>query len=258
MHDGDPSIFESRGSSAALSGEEYRRRLRTALDDPFTDVKVRDLPFASGSGFKNSSVRGNGYVFCIKIGNHPQPWFRYVPVDENWNVLTSEEGLPVVQDDTLTSLVAADPRNETEPRYMTDEIYESAFDAWDAAQKHVKASWDLLTDAKNLIPTPPKAMRDALQLVMKAGTFLGSGEQRELIQRLNSVPSPKIERMFRGLLNGSGSEHEIVLQLQKAAIEVGLHPSAPVKPLPPVTVAQVRLVAWMAVEGEPLVRPPNY
>jgi hypothetical protein len=245
----DLSLLESRGSSAALSGEEYRRRLRTALADPFTASKVSELPFASGSGFRNSRVQGNGYVFCIKMGDHTQPWFRYVPVDENWAVITDEEGQAAVIDDTLTALVAADPRVEDEPRHMTDEIYDCAFDAWDAAKAHAKSAWDLLTDASNLMPSPPKAMRDAFALVLKEGAFLGSDDQRDLVQRLSSVPSTKVERSIRRVLNGEGSTRQIIERLRDTVAEAGLQPAAPVKPLPPVAEAQVRLIAWMAVEG---------
>jgi hypothetical protein len=86
LYNENPELLESRGSSAALSGEEYRRRLSNEMKDPFTRHDVENLPYGSGSGFENPRIRTNGYVFCVKIGAHEKPWFRFVPVDENWDV----------------------------------------------------------------------------------------------------------------------------------------------------------------------------
>lgn len=61
-------LLDAGGSSASLSGEEYRRRLYDAFGmEPMLKTDVISLPYGSGSGFVNPVVHGNGYVFCIKI-----------------------------------------------------------------------------------------------------------------------------------------------------------------------------------------------
>jgi hypothetical protein len=251
LHAEDPALLESRGSSAALSGEEYRRRLSTAFLDPFVKGDVERLPFGSGSGFVNPRVTGNGYVFCAKVGTHSQPWFRYVPVDESWQVLVDDLGQGLVVDDTLVSLVAADPLAPTTVREVSAVAYDGAFDAWELAKSDVLSSWRVLTDARNLMPTPPKAVREAFRLVTSSGSFLGVDEQRDLLQRLNSVPSSKVEAAIRAAVNAEGSDEKRIELLRQTVLDAGLQPAAPVKPLPPVSESEVRLVVWMAVTGAP-------
>ncbi len=171
----NPELFESRGASAALSGEEYRRRLAQAVADPLTVHDVDSLPWMSGSGFL-STTGHNGYVFCIRMGEHPKPWFRYVPTQpgtwtptaataENGSVwadrdapldATDGQGVVVI-DDTLTCLLAADPGGPDTPRHLLDEAYQGAFPAWEIARDHALARWLELTDSTNLMPEVPKA-----------------------------------------------------------------------------------------------------
>ncbi len=139
--------MDTGGSSACLSGEEYRRWLFGALNlEPWLRADVQSLPYGSGSGLENPAVHGNGYVFCVKIGNSPRPWFRYVPVDGNWDVLHTEDGETVVSADTLISLRVADPQRATAERRLPDDVYESAFNAWKVAQESVFSAWKALTD----------------------------------------------------------------------------------------------------------------
>jgi HKD family nuclease len=248
LYNENPELLESRGSSAALSGEEYRRRLSLEMKDPFTRHDVEALPYGSGSGFENSRIRGNGYVFCMKIGNHEKPWFRFVPVDKNWMPLLVE-GKNLVNDDMLTSLVAADPENSNKERWMTDQVYESAFEAWTVARDSAFHAWSYLTDPINLKPDSPKAFRDATQLVIQSGQFLTQEIQKELLGKLNAVPSKKVERAVRSALSLSGSEQEIILAVKEEVEAAGLQKPEPPKPLDVVTQNQVRLVCWMAVKG---------
>ncbi|HCB07822.1 MAG TPA: helicase, partial [Nocardioides bacterium] len=95
-------LLDSGGSSASLSGEEYRRRLFGAFNmEPVLKSDVLSLPYGSGSGFVNPIVHGNGYVFCVKIGKSTKPWFRYVPADDDWSLRLTEDGEPIVSSDTL-------------------------------------------------------------------------------------------------------------------------------------------------------------
>ena len=248
LYNENPELLESRGSSAALSGEEYRRRLSLEMKDPFTRHDVENLPYGSGSGFENPRIRTNGYVFSVKIGAHEKPWFRFVPVDENWDVYV-EDGKPIVNDDMLASLVAADPVSQSTPRWMTPEVYDHAFDAWSVARGSVFADWSFLTDPINLKPDSPKSFRDASALVFQSGEFLSAEDRRELIGKLNAVPSKKVERAVRTALSLVGSEKERILAVKEEIEAAGIQKPEPPTPLEIVSENQVKLVTWMAVKG---------
>ena len=249
LYNENPELLESRGSNAALSGEEYRRRLSLEMKDPFTRHAVEALPYGSGSGFENPRIRSNGFVFCIKIGSHGKPWFRFVPVDSNWQIY-SENAYPVVNDDMLASLIAADPVKAETERWMTPDVYDRAFDAWSAAQANVYKAWTYLTDANNLKSDSPKAFRDASQLVFQHGQFLSAEVQMELIGKLNAVPSKKVERAVRTALSIEGSVKEKILAVKEEIEAAGIQKPEPAKPLTAVNVNQIRLVCWMAVKGK--------
>jgi hypothetical protein len=238
------------GSSAALSGEEYRRRLfNSNQSDPILAAEYKDLPYGSGSGFESPGLHDNGYVFCIKIADHPQPWFRYVPADPTWNVITDGEGNPKVISDTLACLVAADPSSANTERWMPDEVYDKAFDAWTVARDSAWSAWEKLTDPLNLQPDVPKAFRDAAQLVLEKGAFLGAAEQNELRLRLGAVPSAKVSRTVRAALNQGNTAEQRITLVMEVLDEAGIQVPPPPEPLPYVNLEEVRLVAWIAVRG---------
>lgn len=243
-------LVKRGGSSAALSGEEYRRRLFNSMqmDTPLAS-EFKSLPFGSGSGFENAQVEGNGYVFCVRIADHPQPWFRYVQCDATWHVQLSEGGQPAVYSDTLASLVAADPGSRDTNRIMTDDVYDKAFDAWIVARDSIWEAWERLTDPLNLQPDVPRAFRDAADLVLRAGGFLGSEAQTELRLRLGAVPSAKVAREVRGALNDGNTDEQRISLVKEVLDEYGIQVPPPPEPLPYVNPEEVRLVAWMAVKG---------
>ncbi len=245
----NPELLEGRGNNAALSGEQYRRRLTNELKDPFIKQMVLGLPYGSGSGFINEAIRTNGFVFCIRIGSHEKPWFRFVPVDESWKPVF-ENGNALVYDDMLASLVAADPLSPTKERWLPIEVYESAFDAWKIAQESAHNDWMYLTDPNNLLPDSPKAFRDAYQLVQKAGQFLNPNDQIELLGKLNAVPSKKVEKAVRAAMSIDGSDQDKILEIKKEVEAAGLQKPLPPKPLHLIAESEVRLVCWMAVQGK--------
>ena len=251
LYNENPELLESRGSNAALSGEEYRRRLSHEMNDAFVKHDVMSLPYGSGSGFENPRIRTNGFVFCVKIGNHEKPWFRFIPVDSNWQIY-AEHGQPVVNDDMLASLIAADPVKAETERWMTEDVYNRAFDAWTVAQDHVYKAWTYLTDANNLKPDSPKAFRDASQLVFQYGQFLAAEGQMELLGKLNAVPSKKVERAVRAALSIEGTQKEKILAVKEEIEAAGIQKPEPAKPLTAVNANQIRLVCWMAVKGKML------
>lgn len=243
-------LLDAGGSSASLSGEEYRRRLYDAFGtDPMLKTDVVSLPYGSGSGFVNPVVHGNGYVFCIKIGRSAKPWFRYVPVNDDWSIRYDEERRPFVSPDTLLALRAADPLRSDAERWLPDGVYDKAFDAWEVARDSAYAAWNELTDPNAFEPNLPLAFRDAYTLVLQRGGYLGRESQIELANRLRSVPSAKVSRQVRGALNQGRTDEERIGLVVEVLDEAGITAPPPREPLLAIEKHEVRLVTWMAVRG---------
>ncbi|MGP9604990.1 helicase-related protein, partial [Brachybacterium sp. AOP42-E1-35] len=243
-------LLDTGGSSASLSGEEYRRRLYGAFTtDTTTKSDILALPYGSGSGFENPAVHGNGYVFCIRIGDSDKPWFRYVAVDEDWKIIHDDTGMPRISGDTLISLRVADPSSESAPRWLDALVYDRAFDAWEVARNDAYTAWSELTDPNAFQPDMPLSFRDAHQLVFRAGGYLGRETQIDLANRLRSVPSAKVSRQMRRALNEGRTDEERIGLLTEVLEEAGITAPPPRDPLPDVEPHEVRLVTWMAVRG---------
>jgi hypothetical protein len=197
----------------------------------------------------NSVVHGNGYVFCIKIGNSAKPWFRYVPTSDDWTARPNQQGIPIVTSDTLISLRVADPENTTAERWLPEEVYDKAFDAWKVARDSAYATWKELTDPNAFQPDLPLSFRDAYSLVLRKGGYLGKDDQIALANRLRSVPSAKVSRQVRGSLNQGRTDEERIALVTAVLDETGITAPPPREPLPDIEKHEVRLVTWMAVRG---------
>jgi superfamily II DNA/RNA helicase len=249
LHDGNAKFLEDGGEGNALSGEEYRRRLLNAIDHASLKDEVLRLPFASGSGFVNQNTNQSGFVWCIRMGVHKEPWFAWTPVDSNWHVIKDEDGNAVVDEDKLKSLVNADPTDEKRQRELEPKAYNAAFDAWAIAQKKVWEHWQEMTDPKAFLPDLPKAMRDAVQFVYGAQVEFSMAEKQDLNSKLNSVPSHPVQRKIREILNEQSSDNEKFRQLVEVVNLHGLRSAEPVEPLPAIALNDVRLITWMAVKA---------
>jgi hypothetical protein len=150
----------------------------------------------------------------------------------------------------LASLVAADPVSQSTSRWMTSEVYDHAFDAWSAARASVFKDWSFLTDPINLKPDSPKSFRDASALVFQSGEFLSAEDRRELIGKLNAVPSKKVERAVRAALSLTGTEKERILAVKEEIEAAGIQKPEPPTPLEIISENQVKLVTWMALKGK--------
>src|SRR5690606_23591995 len=62
LADEDVTVLD--GGPGALSGEEYRRRLRSATQPSTLADEVQGLPWGSGSGFVSTTSLTNGFAFC--------------------------------------------------------------------------------------------------------------------------------------------------------------------------------------------------
>lgn len=245
-------LVETSGGSAAGSGEEYRRRLANALDaEPGLREHLEALPHGIGSGFRSSTVEGNRYVFCMRMGpdDSEHVWFRNVPVDERWAPFAVEPGVMQVEDDTLKSLVTADPGSVTMSRELSDAAFRGAYDAWDLAREHAHTEWMRGTDPANLTPELPKVFREAAEIVLAHGAGLAVGKQGELMKRLKAVPSVKARNAMRRAIRGHKPGPELIPAIETVLVEFGIQPAEKVVPLTPIDKDDVRLVAWMAVQG---------
>lgn len=239
----DASILEE--THAALSGEEYRRRLAAATGFEADTKEITDLPYGSGSGFVNDRIDTGGYVFCARVGDHVQ--FRMVPTDAEWVAVRSEDGEPIVYSDTLAALIAADPQTEETPRQLSDEAYDRAFDAWEIARNQLFQEWQALTDGTSLLPDVPKALREAAELVYRNhGQF---EEEEDLLLRLNTSPSARVQRSVREVLAADEVDVEKIRTIHQLLLEAGVQPATAPPDLEPVDLQDIRLVVWMAVEA---------
>lgn len=240
-------LLERGAGAGAISGEEFRRRLFQEMNNfaAFKD-EVQNLPYGSGSGFINPNARSNGYVFCVKIADHSDPWFRYVQADENWNV-TLLDGKPNVQTEHLFALTMADPRLKDMPRELSKAAYAGAFEAWKVAQASIYEAWKKHTDPNNLQPEPPLAFLDAADFVMKQGHTLGTKIQSATLARLRSVPSRRVAIGMRRVLSSTSEAGEKLQEIIALLDVEGVQEAPEPKPLPDVNPSEIRLVTWMAV-----------
>lgn len=241
-------LIDQGGGSAAGSGEEYRRRLANALDaDQALRGRLEDLPYGIGSGFVNPAVAGRAFVFCMKMGDTGHIWFRNVNADDAWQPIADEDGRVVV-DDTLISLVTADPGKPDRPRSLPDEAFRAAYEAWALAQEDAHDEWMRSTDPNALAAEIPASFRDAREVILNNGGHLGAA-QLQTIKRLNTVPTAKARKAMRAALRTRGKSEAVVDAIIQVLDGFGIQPAEKVEPLPPIALDDVRLIAWMAVEG---------
>jgi hypothetical protein len=252
IYDEKAGLLAEGGGAEALSGEEYRRRLARLFDeDPFTRDMVLGLPYGSGSGFVSDKVRQAGYVFCIKVGDHPAPWFRFVAADPTtWAPKWTEDGEPWIDSDTLTCLIAADPGEYApDDQVVADEALTQVFEAWKVAHDDVYNTWTALTDPANIQPAIEKSLRDAIELVSQHGQELPANQQQDLLKRLNGRWGTAVARQVRSILRlDQLSPTERVAELNHYVRNVaGLPVPETPRPLPPVRKEEIRVICWTAV-----------
>ncbi|MZD56575.1 SNF2-related protein [Streptomyces sp. SID5606] len=242
----EAALFNDEGN-AALSGEEYRRRLANAFRTSATKGRVLGLPWGAGTGFQRPGA-DPGFVFCARIGDHPKPWYRYVPLNADLTLQASgPNGEPLIVDDTLACLAHADPQTDTTPVVLPEEMYSAAFDAWAAAQQHIHGKWMLQTDPANLAPQVPKVMRDASALVRQHGVFLGD-DQDTLAARLNAPYTLRVQQEVRHILIAANSSDADKIQaLMALANQHGLTPPPPPPLRPVIDREDIHLVCWTVI-----------
>lgn len=214
----------------AFSGEEYRQELRRGLLDYGEDITA--LPWAAGSGFLGLE---KGHFFCAKIGD--SVYLRFVPFD----------GSDMIND--LLGCLRLITCLDTTERHMPEELRVGVYDAWLKARADIHEEWSYSTDPANLQPRVRPLLREAAQHLR---TYPPDINQNELFDILNSLEAPlerRMERQIREAFDRESDDHYTVSETIVAKVrELGLQPFVPPDPLPPITVDEVQLIVWMAID----------
>ena len=240
----EAELFERGGTArSSLSGEEYRQELRRALQDPQVAGQIKALPWGAGSGMLAAPGQQPGYAFCIRVGDHTRPLFRFVAVE---NLEDSSD--PRLPHETLTCLDAARPADGWNTSRSLPEHAHRAYDAWQVARADVTAKWNFMADKANLEPNIPRALRRAAEIVR---TSPPPEENQEAIDRaLDTLSAPYPERTvrrFRQAINEASESVQKARNILAVIAELGLEPYKPPEPLPQITLDDVHLVTWLAI-----------
>lgn len=243
LRQGDTELFERGGSSkGVLSGEEYRQELRKALENPTLAARIKSLPWGSGSGMAVQRQGGSlGYIFCVRVGDHERPLFRYIGMEDPLS--------PEIVDDTLACLDYARPQQEFETaRILDDATYASAFDAWKYALDSIVEQWNRAADPANLIPPVPKTMLRAVEMVRASKPpSMTTEEADRLVESLEAPYPERVVRTIRSAMGIDGTDTERVEAISQCVADLGLEPSPPPEPLPEITGDDVHLMCWLAL-----------
>ena len=240
----EAELFERGGTArSSLSGEEYRQELRKALQDPQVARQIKALPWGSGSGMAAAPGRRPGYAFCIRVGDHARPLFRFVAMED------LESSDPALPDETLICLDAARPAaGWNTSRSLPEHAAHRAYEAWRVARADVADKWNFMADKANLEPDVPRTLRRAAAIVR---TSPPPKENQEAIDRaVDTLSAPYPERTVRRFRQAMNASTKPVVQARNilAVIkELGLEPYEPPEPLPQITLDDVHLVTWLAI-----------
>jgi superfamily II DNA or RNA helicase len=238
---GDATLFEEGGDArGALSGEELRQRLRTALLDGEMLRLVKELPLGAGSGFVHEGSE-RLFVFCARILDHDAVQFRVVAE-------RAGDGMHV-GDDLLTALTsAAPPGGFAEAGVLPEDRISAAFSAWQRALGHIVERWNWSADPANTAPQVPAAMREAVRLMRAKGhQYLPIAEVDRLVDVLEGAYPPRLQRRLREVLSNAADDESTVSAIRSFVRENGLQATAPRERLPLIVEEDVRLVCWMSV-----------
>ena len=241
----DASLFEDDLTTGALSGEEFRQELANALKDTGVRQRITNLPWTTGTG-KQSATGESGFVFCARVGDDPNPKYRWVPLAEDGSI--NADG---VIEDTLACLAKAVSTPGTE-RVLPEAMRQLAYDAWAVARDHVYQEWVVSTDPRNLKPAVPKPMRDAADLIRDhTPAGMTTVELHHLLDTIEAPYDTRTQRMIRQAMRAHDTPAEQVNALLAVVKDLGLQPPEEIKPLPEITAHDVHLITWMALTTSP-------
>ncbi len=243
----DATLFREAEEAGALSGEEFRRELAEALKDPRWRREVGVLPWVAGSGKAAREGEPGGFVFCARVGDHPRPQYRWVPLTAGATSI-DDEG---IVEDTLACLGKA-VCGPTTKRVLPEGFTELAYDAWETARRHIFDRWSEAADPRSMQPAIPKPMREAADLLrFHAPRDIPHESLRKLLDAVEAPYDTRTQRLMRRTLDGHADARDRAAAVIALVDELGLQPPPPVDPLPEIDEEDVNLVTWMAlVPGE--------
>ena len=224
-------------TQAGLSVEEYRQQLREGLENPFLADQIKRLAWGSGSG-KVVEGAEPGFVFCARVGDNPDPHFRYVSMADPEN--------PTVVADLLACLKHAYATPQTD-RFLSEGVHRLAYDAWAAAKESIYTMWMWATDPRNLQPEVPKVMRDAAELVrINPPPGMEQASVDRLYDTLNAPYAERVRKQVRAALNDPNASAKVAALIDIVE-RLALRPPSEPKPLPLIEDTDINLVCWMAI-----------
>lgn len=242
---GDTTFFDEEGPLGVLSGEEYRQMLRNALQDPDEAERIKTLPYGSGSVIVDEGPEG--FVFCVRVGDHPRPRFCAVTEDD--------DGETVVTTALYACLGTAQPPNTTDKAAdlvesltasvpVPGDVLDRAYEAWEKARDHLVEQWNSEGDVR---PEVPRAARRAADVLEEHGNrALDQQTTDRLILSFKAPHDNRILRDIRQVLGGSDDPVDQVQGLEVVAKRHGLEPPERPKPLPAINHDDLHVVAWTA------------
>jgi hypothetical protein len=241
----DPSLFEQGGSAAAAqTGEEYRHRLRAALQADRT--AITELPGRAGSGMRKG--KKSGVLFCaeVELAEGRRTFLRFVPAQPGWQPVAEPQA---IMRETGTCLRLIDCKEDT-PREMPPGLGDGVFAFWDVALGDILAEWDDLSDPANLQPPVRLLNRQVAAFIRAHPPHDMDGARLAKALDVLEAPWPRREEALlrEQFRDRTGTAAARSLRLTEWILATGLERFEPPAPLPPISETDVRLVCWMAVE----------
>jgi len=241
----DPSLYERGGTeSAAQTGEEYRQRLRTALE--LDREAVVNLPGKAGSGMRRGPE--SGVFFCAEVETvtERRTFLRFVPANLAWR--PSRDSAIIREVGTCLRLIDCTPETE---RHMPAALQEAVFSFWDVALADIQDEWQRLSDPINLQPRIRPLNRRVAEFIRNHPPHEADGAGVARALDILEAPWPRREEAllrdeFEGL---TGDAQSRVRRMVEWILNTGLEPFIAPAPLPEIELDDVRLICWLAIEG---------
>jgi len=242
LQKGDATLYESGGTAgAAQSGEEYRQVLRKALATNRREIE--ELPWKAGSGLAKGDRRG--HFFCGKAGS--RIYTRFVPFEH----AKDPAGAPIVTElGTCLRLIECAP---DAPLTMPLYLKQTAFGAWEKARASILDAWTKETDPANLQPRVPPLNRKIAELIRDfPAKDIPEVRWKKALDAVEAPCSGREQRALRAVFERDDfpSRDAKSTALIEEIERLGLEPFRSPDPLPPIQLADIHLICWMAIERE--------
>ncbi len=242
----EPGLYENGGvAGASQSGEEYRQRLRAALEAGREAI----TGLAGGVGAGMIKGKAAGVLFCAEVetpdAERPRVFLRFVPA--------AVGGAPgaAVERELGACLRLGDCTRET-PAAMPEGMRERVYAFWAAALEDILDEWDHLSDPANLQP-PIRPLNRQVAAFLRAHPPLEMAPEK-VARALDILESPwplrdeqELRERFR---DREGTNAERSARLVAWVLGTGLERYEAPRPLPPIRREDVRLVCWLAMTPE--------